>query len=88
MRNDTPAVAQVDNYDASSERLALPAVDVAKLLGISKRHVSALNATGRIPRPVRLGRAVRWRAHEIRDWLAAGAPSRERWESMRKEPSQ
>jgi excisionase family DNA binding protein len=65
------------------ERLALPAVEVAKLLGISKRHLAALNASGRLPRAVRLGRSVRWRADELRDWLAAGAPSRERWEAMR-----
>ena len=64
-------------------RLALPAADVARLLGISERHVWALNSSGRLPRPIRLGRAVRWPVDELRAWLAAGAPPRDRWEAMR-----
>lgn len=66
------------------ECLALPAGDVAKLLGISKRHLAALNASGRLPRPIRLGRSVRWRTDEIREWLASGAPARDRWEALKK----
>jgi len=65
------------------ERLALPAAEVAKLLGISERHLWSLNSSGRLPQPVRLGRAVRWRTDELRAWLAAGAPERSRWETMR-----
>jgi excisionase family DNA binding protein len=76
MRNETHATAD-------SGCLAIPAEQVAKLLGVSKRHVAALNASGRLPRPVRLGRSVRWRADELRDWLEAGAPSRDRWEALR-----
>ncbi len=66
------------------DRLALPAGEVAKLLAISERHLWALNSSGRLPRPVRLGRAVRWSAEELRDWIAAGAPERTRWEAMRR----
>jgi excisionase family DNA binding protein len=64
-------------------KLLLSAPEVAELLGVSKRHVAALNSSGRLPRPIRLGRAVRWHADEMREWLAAGAPSRERWEALR-----
>ena len=67
------------------QRLALPAVEVAKLLGISERHLWALNSSGRLPRPVRLGRAVRWNLAELRAWLDASCPERSRWETMRKE---
>jgi len=38
---------------------------------------------GRTPAPIRLGRSTRWNLDECRRWLAAGAPSRERWEAMR-----
>ena len=65
------------------ERLALPAAEVAKLLGISERHLWALNSSGRIFRPLRWGRCVRWSVEELRAWLAAGAPERSRWEAMR-----
>ena len=66
------------------DRLALSAAEVAKLLGISERHLWALNSSGRLPRPVRLGRAVRWNLAELRGWLDAGCPERSRWEAMRK----
>lgn len=64
------------------ERLALPAGDVASLLGISLRHLRALDASGRLPRPVRLGRAVRWNRAELRAWLDAGCPPRAEWEAI------
>lgn len=66
-----------------TERLALTADEVAHLLGVSTRHIWALNASGRLPRPLRFGRSVRWRADELREWLAAGAPERPRWEQTR-----
>jgi excisionase family DNA binding protein len=67
-----------------SNCLLLPAREVAKLLGISVRHVWALLAEGRLPRPLRLGRAVRWNVDELRAWLAAGGPEIAAWEWNRK----
>lgn len=64
------------------ERALLSADEVATLLSISIRHVHKLNVSERLPRPLRLGRAVRWRRDELLAWLAAGAPSRARWETM------
>ena len=41
-------------------------------------------ATGRFgPAVLRLGRCVRVRADELRDWIDAGCPSREEWLSIR-----
>jgi predicted DNA-binding transcriptional regulator AlpA len=65
------------------EPLAIDAADVGKLLGVSERHVWSMNSRGRLPRPIRLGRAVRWRVAELQAWLAAGCPERSRWEAMR-----
>jgi len=62
-------------------RLALSADEVAEALGISRAHVWKLASTGRLPKPVRLGRAVRWARKDLEEWLAAGAPSRDRWEA-------
>lgn len=73
------------NHAPAVPRIALPAADVAKLLDVSERHVWSLHASGRLPRPVRLGRSVRWSADELRDWLAAGAPSRDAWEQAKGE---
>jgi len=66
----------------SSDRLAIPAPAVAELLSISERHVWALNASGRLPRPFRLGRAVRWSVDELLAWQRAGCPLREHWERL------
>ena len=71
------------SHSDSTERLALPAEEVARLLGISTRHLWSLNSSGRLPRPIRFGRAVRWNLEELRAWLAAGAPERTKWEEIR-----
>lgn len=63
-----------------AEPLAVDAAEAARLLGISLRHLRGLDASGRLPRPIRLGRAVRWSVAELREWLAAACPARDRWE--------
>lgn len=61
----------------------LDAVLLAALLGVSLRHVRGLHARGLLPGPVRLGSRVLWRRAEVRAWISAGCPARERWELMR-----
>lgn len=68
-------------------RLALSAEEVAEVLGISRAHVWRLHSSGRIPRPVRLGRTVRWDRKTLESWLEAGGPTRDRWEAMRPVPN-
>jgi excisionase family DNA binding protein len=76
----------LDRHDSTtssfSERIALSAEEVALLLGISRAHVFRLASSGRLPRSVRLGRAVRWDRTTLEAWLTAGAPPRDRWEAM------
>lgn len=67
--------------------LAVDAAELAKLLKVSLRHINALNASGRLPKPIRLGRSVRWPRAELEAWIAAGAPSRDAWEAKRANPS-
>ena len=64
--------------------LLLSASEAADVLRISERHFYKLHASGRVPKPIRFGRAVRWRASELREWLEAGAPPRARWEGMKR----
>ena len=65
-------------------QISIPASKVAELLAISERHVRKLNSEGRIPRPISLGRCVRWSVEELSRWQTAGAPVREVWEKMKK----
>ena len=71
---------------AKSPPLLLTAADVAGLLAVSLRTVRRLDITGRLPAPLTIGRAVRWRRAEIASWLAAGAPPRSRWSWPNGEP--
>ena len=76
-REPTPA----DTTNA--EPLLLSAADLSRELGISARTIRRLDLEGKIPAPVRIGRAVRWRRDEIVEWLAAGAPDRAEWLAIR-----
>ena len=76
-----------DARPANGDALARPAgdrpllLDAAALgheLGLSLRTVRRLDQRGELPQPVTIGRAVRWRASEIRDWCNAGCPARSR----------
>ena len=65
--------------------LAISVDAVAQLLSISPRHVWGLDSSGRLPRPIHLGRSVRWVRAELEAWLAAGGPRRDEWERMKAE---
>jgi predicted DNA-binding transcriptional regulator AlpA len=47
----------------------------AAVLGVSRRSWWRFVAEGRAPKPIRLGRCVRWRLAELRDWIATGCRS-------------
>lgn len=47
---------------------------VALMLGVSSRHVYRLADSGKMPRPVKLGGAVRWDRRTIENWIDSGCP--------------
>lgn len=49
--------------------------DVAALGKMSTRHVRRLADAGLMPRPIHIGRLVRWQKKTIDEWFAAGCPS-------------
>lgn len=59
--------------------LLLKAPAAAVLCSVSLRTWRAWDAAGRIPLPVRIGRATFWRADELRAWVMAGCPDRQTW---------
>jgi predicted DNA-binding transcriptional regulator AlpA len=65
-----------------SEPLLLDAKQTSALLGIGRTHLYALHSSGRLPLPLRLGRRTLWRAEELKNWVLAGCPSRQKWLSM------
>ncbi|MHC4476779.1 MAG: helix-turn-helix transcriptional regulator [Planctomycetota bacterium] len=69
---------------SNAESLAVPAKELAGMLGVSLRQIWRLNATGKLPRPVRLGGSVRWNRAEVMQWFnEAGCPDRQTWEARK-----
>ena len=72
-------------HDGQSVSGAVAFVDAraaARMHGVGARSWARWSASGRVPRPVRLGRRVLWPVAELEDWARAGCPPRERWEAI------
>ena len=52
--------------------------ELSRLIGRSRASIARDVAARRVPPPVRIGRATRWRLSEIELWIAAGCPPRAR----------
>jgi len=77
-------IAQNEPQNNGFENVRLMAVgDLAQALKVSLRQAHRMNKSGLIPRPLRIGWCVRWRADEIARWLQCGAPLRDEWEKRR-----
>jgi excisionase family DNA binding protein len=51
--------------------------ELSKLLKVSERTIWSMQASGRMPAPIRIGRAVRWSYEGIKAWIAVGCPASE-----------
>jgi excisionase family DNA binding protein len=67
----------------TTEKIGLRADEAARILGIGRTTFYQLNASGRLPRPRRLGRCTVWDRRELEAWFTAGCPERQRWEAIR-----
>jgi len=67
--------AEEEPKAADGKPLLLRVGELAQLLGISERTVFRMQSAGKLPAPVRLTGAVRWRFAEIEKWVAAGCPA-------------
>jgi predicted DNA-binding transcriptional regulator AlpA len=65
--------------------LILTAAAAAAIFHKSARSWHNWNATGKVPRPIRIGRSTFWRREEILAWFTAGCPDRETWEFMNRD---
>jgi len=62
----------------------LSAKTIASILSLSKRQVFRLNSSGKIPAPVKVGGAVRWKQSHIELWINLSCPDRKNFEAMLK----
>jgi len=73
----------VPQNDGPTEPRLLNVRDVARCLRMSVRATWRANAAGFLPRPLKIGKATRWRESEISQWMQCGAPPRDVWEQRR-----
>lgn len=59
------------------------ASEAARLCGIGRTTWYSLQAAGRVPAPIRLGRRVLWRIEELQDWIRAACPPLHQWKHLR-----
>lgn len=63
------------------EPLLVDVKALARMLSTSVRSVWRMNSGGKLPRPVRVGRSVRWNVETIREWIRQCCPNRESFEA-------
>jgi hypothetical protein len=63
--------------------VAVDARGAAMMFSVSRASWLALRASGRTPRPFRLGRRVLWNVLELNEWASAGCPGLDQWEATR-----
>jgi len=63
--------------------LLLGAKQAAVLCGCSERTWREWHTMGLVPVPIHIGRAIFWRADELRAWVEAGCPNRKKWIARR-----
>jgi len=67
----------------TNDPLAVDAVELGRLLGISRALVWKLHSQGKLPPPRRFGRCTRWLVSDIGRWLDLGQPDRATFARMR-----
>jgi predicted DNA-binding transcriptional regulator AlpA len=62
------------NVEVGQEQSLLTIQRVAQQTGLNIRTIQRWSATGEhnFPKPIKLGRLLRWRSKEIQSWIAGG----------------
>ncbi|MEX0701307.1 MAG: helix-turn-helix domain-containing protein [Planctomycetales bacterium] len=66
------------------EAALITAKQFARMLSATTRTLRRWLDAGKLPRPVRIGRSLRWRLDEVREWIEAECPGLCEWERMAK----
>lgn len=59
-----------------TENRMVTAKELAHILALSKRSIFRTTAAGKLPRPYKIGGAIRWRLSDIERWQNMGCPDR------------
>ena len=64
----------------STEGALITAGEFGEMLRVNRSTIWSWHNSGKIPRPIRVGGATRWKIQEIQDWISQNCPPREKWE--------
>lgn len=64
-----------------TEAQLLTSKQVGLLLALSQRQIFRLNSCGKIPKPLKISGAVRWRLSDISRWQELACPDRREYET-------
>lgn len=71
---------------AVTERLLCSAEKAAAMLSVSRSKFYSMHATGEVgPVPIKFGTRKLWSVEELRAWVSAGCPAREKWQERKLE---
>ena len=75
IKNSQPAIQTQATHSAPQlYQQLLNRKQLSEILNIGIRALARLHASGKMPKALHIGGAVRWNAKTILDWLEAGAP--------------
>ncbi len=75
MQNHSTTTEENQIQEQDYRPILFSANKLAAILNISTRTLWRLRSASKLPKPVRFGGNVRWRAEEVQAWIDAGCPS-------------
>ena len=66
--------ALAGNHPQVGNGFLIDSKQMSQLLRVSRTTVYEMRTQGKLPKPIQLGRAVRWSYEEIKRWVDAGCP--------------
>ena len=63
---------------SEDQRWLIDSKQAAKLLQVSQGTLERMQHSGKMPPPIRIGRAVRWNLDGLKEWVDAGCPTSRR----------
>jgi len=73
----------IDRSTISDGAELLTVHQVARMLNCAESMVRERDKKGMLPVPIRIGGSKQWRKKELLDWIGAGCPARQKWESLK-----
>ena len=74
IRGDVRGNAEAESMNSDTKNHMLTIREIAEMLRCSARTLYRLKDAGHMPKPIRIGKLIRWNRSEIEIWINAGCP--------------